>query len=129
MGIILWDKSLEVGHEIIDTQHKALVKIINRLYDTKPNCDEIYPVFMELYRYTLYHFNEEEAIMGGVDYTARNEHKLEHAKFVKTLDTLAEKAKSGEMHIATETFTWLVGWLLGHIAVFDKQLATYIRSH
>ena len=129
MSIIQWDSSVEIGHEKIDEQHKALVEIINRLHAVcavkSAQCD-FKPTMMELYKYTMYHFTEEKLLMSKANYALRPMHKLEHDKFVQQLDILAEKAKAGSC-IGTETFTWLVGWLLDHISVTDKKLADCLK--
>lgn len=130
MSIIPWNSSLEIGHEKIDEQHKILVGIINKLHAAsgtpKGQCD-FRPIMVDLYKYTLYHFTEEEALMSNAHYTHRPLHKLEHDQFVQRLDVLAEKAKAGEC-IGNETFTWLVGWLLDHISVTDKKLADCLKN-
>lgn len=130
MSVIQWDSSLEIGHVKIDEQHKALVEIINRLHaasgGTSGQCD-FKPTMMELYKYTMCHFMEEESLMSKASYPLRPMHKLEHDKFVQQLDILAEKAKAGGC-IGTETFTWLVGWLLDHISVTDKKLVDCLKN-
>lgn len=125
MSILNWDKSLEIGHEKIDEQHKKLVEIINRLHTAQLNGtgpQEIKLTLMELYKYTLYHFSEEESLMGGIEPSIRRAHKLEHEDFVSKLDVLAERVKVGDVSIGTETFTWLVGWHLDHISKPDREL-------
>lgn len=126
MSILNWDKSLEIGHEKIDEQHKKLVEIINRLHTAQLNGtgpQEIKLTLMELYKYTLYHFSEEESLMGVGDPSIHRAHKLEHEDFVSKLDRLAERVKAGDVSIGAVTFTWLVGWLLDHISVTDQKLA------
>jgi len=131
MSILAWDKSLEIGHEKIDAQHKSLVELINRVHAASVNGDtqdKIKSIYMELYKYTLYHFNEEEMLMGRLEYPIRNAHKLEHEAFVKKLDMLSIKSKDKDLQLGTETFRWLVEWLLDHISVTDKQLVACLRK-
>ncbi len=81
---------------------------------------------MELYRYTSYHFGAEESLMCDIPFKMRFEHKAEHQKFIETLDMVTEKANAGNTEVGTETFNWLVGWLLEHISVTDKQLVAHL---
>lgn len=125
MSIIEWDGTLAIGHAKIDEQHKSLVGLINRLHAAQANPagqGDIKLILMELYKYTLYHFNEEETLMGQIAYAHRQAHMLEHQRFVDRLDVLAAKAKAGDAPIQGEVFNWLIAWLLDHISVTDKQL-------
>jgi hemerythrin-like metal-binding protein len=78
---------------------------------------------MALYKYTLFHFSEEEILMKQAGYKFREKHMREHAEFVRKLDALAGSVKASNDSIGMETFTWLVGWLLDHISVTDQKLA------
>jgi hemerythrin len=126
MAILAWDGSLDIGHEKIDAQHKCLVELINQFHAACVAeggvCDPK-PTLLALYKYTLFHFNDEEALMDQEGYAFREGHVLEHRKFVEKLDVLAERTKAGDVSIGSEIFTWLVGWLHNHISVTDKRLA------
>ncbi len=127
MPIIAWDGSIAIGHAVIDEQHKTLVDIINKLHTAITDGSEkkdLQRIFMDLYRYSLYHFQEEDAIMNKSCYKLRREHQHEHESFVNELDALAAKVKNGDAQIGMEALNWLVGWLLNHISVTDKKLAT-----
>ena len=124
MSLIQWDGSLAIGHAVIDGQHRSLVELINRLHTVYScgNGGDIRIVLLELYKYTLFHFGEEEALMAQIAYDESPLHKLEHERFVERLDALAVKAKAGDDCINAELFNWLIGWLLDHISVTDKRL-------
>lgn len=131
MSFIAWDGSLAIGHKVIDAQHESLVGLINRLHTAQSQGkaqQEIKLVLMELYKYTLFHFNEEEALMRGADYAFYAGHRAEHEKFICALDVLAEEAKAEDSHVSSETFTWLVGWLLDHISAVDRKLVACLQK-
>lgn len=125
MPLIQWDGSLSVRHEIIDAQHRGLITLINRLHDSSvagKSQDEIKLFLLQLYKYSVFHFGAEEALMNVACYPDKAIHLAEHELFIQKLDSLTERVKAGELDISTETFFWLVDWLLDHIAVTDKKL-------
>ena len=129
--LIEWDGSLDIGHELIDAQHRSLVDIINRLHMDRlsgAGREHIRAVLMDLYKYTLFHFGEEEGIMRAACYPAAVEHKAEHEAFIARLDTLASRLKTGDEQVAADTFNWLVGWLLDHITLMDRKLAVCLAK-
>ncbi len=131
MTLIEWDGSLAIGHERIDAQHRGLVFLINRLHALTSACtgqEDLKPVMLELYKYTLFHFGEEESLMAQAGYDGLTEHYAEHDAFVSRLDALAEKVRHGEDCLGNEIFHWLAGWLLDHIAVTDKRLADCLTA-
>ncbi|MBU1042359.1 MAG: bacteriohemerythrin [Proteobacteria bacterium] len=125
MPLFEWDGSLAIGHEAIDTQHKNLVVFVNQLHEACKNetgGSDSRSVLMSLYKYTMFHFSEEERLMKQANYAEYAAHKAEHDSFVGTLDALAEKFRHGQADIGKETFRWLVSWLIDHISVMDKRL-------
>ncbi len=131
MSILEWDGSLAIGHEKIDAQHKSLVELINDLhvaYVAGGGHSDLKPVLMALYKYTLFHFSEEEVLMRQAEYKFREEHMLAHSEFIRKLDALAGSVKASNDSIGMETFTWLVGWLLDHISVTDQKLAECLHQ-
>lgn len=127
MAIIEWDGSLEVGHPEVDHQHQHLVGLINKLHESKlegADLTTIRRVLMELYSYTVTHFHTEEALMGALEPSLKEAHMKEHEEFIAALDRLAAKTTEGDEFVGAEVFQWLVGWLLDHISVTDKQLVS-----
>jgi len=124
MSVIQWDGSLAIGHAVIDGQHRSLIELINRLHTAYScgNGGDIRIVLLELYKYTLFHFGEEEALMAHIGYAEGSSHKREHEHFIERLDALAVKAKAAEDCINAELFNWLIAWLLDHISVTDMLL-------
>lgn len=137
---IIWNNSYSVGLEEIDSQHKQLIVLMNRLeLITKFNptsenyADKFMNVLNELTNYTILHFATEEVLMKMFDYPDFDNHKLVHEKFV---NLIKEKKHDLEMFIqveqdlnkknefisamATELFDFLQKWLINHIMKTDK---------
>lgn len=131
MAILEWDGSLAIGHDMIDEQHKVLVGLINDLHTSQATGREqqiIRRTLRELYNYAIYHFKEEEMLMAALPSALRHPHKLEHDTFIHDLNEITAKANEGDAHVGAETFNWLVGWLLDHIAVTDRQLVAALSQ-
>ncbi|MBU1042364.1 MAG: bacteriohemerythrin [Proteobacteria bacterium] len=131
MSILDWNKSLEIGHTTIDEQHKGLVKLLNDLHSAMSlgvSSADYTPIRMRLYEYTVFHFSEEEALMGRTGYKLRAEHEREHFEFVEKLNELAQKASARNEDIGTEIFNWLADWLLRHISQTDRKLVECLKQ-
>jgi len=131
MSILEWDKSLEIGHTMIDEQHKGLVQLLNDLHSAMSlgvTGADYTPIRMKLYEYSVFHFTEEEALMERSGYKLRAEHEREHNSFIEELDKLAQMTRDGSNDVGTEIFTWLADWLRGHISVTDKKLVECLKT-
>lgn len=132
--IFPWNKNFESGIEVIDTQHKQLVKLLNVLVSHlafQSEAPEITKVFDELKAYTAYHFSTEEKIWHE---HFRNDsweelHQKGHADFIaKVLEI-----KGGELHknpdvVIEEIVSFLTHWLAMHIIESDKRMAKVVLA-
>ena len=132
--ILPWNKNFESGIEVIDTQHKQLVKLLNVLVSHlafQSEAPEITKVFDELKAYTAYHFSTEEKIWHE---HFRNDsweelHQKGHADFIaKVLEI-----KGGELHknpdvVIEEIVSFLTHWLAMHIIESDKRMAKVVLA-
>lgn len=122
-----WNPDLDTGHEFIDAQHRSLVEMLNRLHQDRlagTGSQGIGPVLAELRKYVLFHFGQEEGLMLSSGYGRMAAHVEEHRQFAARLEELHNRQLQGDEGVPAETFNWLAGWLLDHIAVQDKALST-----
>lgn len=125
MSVIQWNNNLCIGHDLIDTQHKRLFELTAKLYEIAIGGDDkskLKLLLLELYKYTLFHFDEEEMVMRNHNFPCYDDHKHEHEKFVETLDTLALKAREDTSALDIEILNWLSSWLVIHISIKDKMI-------
>ncbi len=128
MSIIQWDNKLSVGVNEIDNQHKAIINIINRLYDCvgseDSSVDKVKDLLPELYWYASEHFKHEELFMFETSYESLVEHKKIHSDMLNEvksfIDNLEEQINSPE-HMAD----FFKSWLLNHIVVEDHKYARH----
>lgn len=130
-----WNESFSVDIPLIDQQHKKLFDIGERVYRlieedyNNKNFHEIMNLIDELYKYTKYHFEEEEKIMKFYNYPGLNAHRQEHNKFIEYLDDL----KIGEIieereDALKDLIKFIASWIFRHIGSSDFSYKDYIAS-
>lgn len=133
MHVIKWSSEFALGIDEIDTQHMALVGMINALdVGAHGEGDQVNMrgLLDELKDYVADHFGFEERLMGGggcsADLVAR--HFGEHAYFRSVLRDLTADFESGRTGITVALIEYLVHWLLHHIAVVDRAMADQLSA-
>lgn len=115
MHIIKWSNDFASGIDEIDTQHQALVGMINALdASTHENysTDKMRRLLDELNAYVKDHFGFEERLMagGGCSLELVTRHCGEHAYFRSVLRDLTADFESGRTSITvTLSSTWCIG--------------------
>ncbi len=119
---------MSVGREDIDSQHKRLLNIINRLGEeiTANERYEIEKILNSLLKYTVYHFGYEEELFDG--YPRTNAHKQEHTDFFEFMIKQQELWQStGEIKLE-DLRRYLNCWLNHHISVIDKEAFEWLEA-
>ena len=129
--IISWDEYYTLGIELIDNQHKELVRLINELFQACLTGNEAVEVkFKEamsrMVEYVRYHFTAEQDLLARVNYPNINEHKKQHEVLIKNILDAAKEHSGGKKFVPHNFVRTLKDWVLGHIAVSDKAYATYV---
>lgn len=130
MGIVVWDGSLNLGFEEIDKQHAYMFEVINRLYHKILRGDEIHAlrdVVDSMRNFVNYHFRTEEDFLTRSGYKETEKHKATHRAFVEELERFEMLQDSGVPAVAHEALTFLMGWLIHHIMVWDRRYAEALR--
>ncbi len=129
-----WSTKLEIGHEIVDKQHKELFRKIDDVVKagTKASVDpESFSIALTLLmEYCLMHFSEEENIQLKSNYPDYKMHKEQHTKFLKLLKGFEDEFKKNgaSSELANKVETVAVDWLVIHIAKIDQTLANHIAA-
>lgn len=131
--VFVWDVRYETGIELVDTQHKRLVSLLNtlgELYARGATENLVKRVFEALAAYAVYHFREEEGVMEryGVDAEHETTHKASHQAFGGQVQAALEKAGQSPMQVAGELLTFLTKWLIFHILGTDQRMAAEIHA-
>jgi len=133
MSFYQWSESMSVGVELIDSDHKALIDLINLLHksvsddSTKQSLQD---VFDRLIAYTEIHFSREEKVMQACGFPGLTTHQDEHADFTGRVYEIRAKLQSGDdSPISNELLVYLKGWLNAHILIQDMAYKPYASGN
>ena len=132
-NIIEWDEKYSMGIELIDSQHKELIGLINQLYRAcTAGDDAVGSVFKDtmhcMVDYVHFHFSAEQELLERVKYPRYLEHKKQHDMLILNILEAAKSHSEGKKFVANNFMRTLKDWVMGHIAVHDKLYATYIAD-
>ena len=128
-----WNESLSVGYELIDNQHRELFARIDSFYEALKagrGKQEVLSVLAFLQDYTVKHFTAEEGLQRKYNYPKYIDHKKLHDGFVRDVANLKADIGKNGVTVATGALmgSTLSNWLISHISVQDKALASYIKT-
>lgn len=126
-----WQDKFNTGIQLLDNQHKKLLKMITMLEDSieKGNTEEtIAVVIKSLVFYTKWHFSEEEKVMKKLGYTEIDIHKGYHKSFIEQLVGKLMALKEERTVSAYEIIAMLKKWFAQHIMVEDKKIGQAYKS-
>lgn len=123
--------NLITGNEMIDSQHKELIKKINDvLKSCEKSNDKLVAVktldFLD--DYTDYHFSAEEKLQQDIGYPEIEHHKEQHQIFRETINDLKEMLQEEEgpsAQFVEKVQEKVIEWLYVHIQGFDRSVAEY----
>jgi len=133
MAYYEWSEAMSVGVPILDSDHKALIRLINILHD-EPDLDEdpgkLDRVFEQLATYVDYHFAREESVMVACGYPAIESHREEHRQLAQDiLDFRKRHTSGGGFQLGEELFDFLKDWLNHHILMQDMHYKKYAEGN
>jgi len=127
--LIAWSKIVEIGHPVVDAEHRYLTQLINNFFDQyeagKGHVD-LSRLFTHLTKYIRVHFRNEEALMQAVDYPYFEPHRKLHERLVKQCMELSEEYLDGEEAAPEHMFAFLKEWWVGHISESDTTIQPYV---
>jgi hemerythrin-like metal-binding protein len=131
MEIFKWNENYSVGIEIIDKQHKELVRLLAELFNGmqqgKGN-DILLPTLQSLANYTISHFETEEKLMDKYSYPETKAHKSKHAKLRYEVNEFLKSYSPNNTKLTIELMNYLNDWLKNHIIGTDKKFGQYLVS-
>lgn len=134
--LIEWKDEYLTGSENIDKEHKELFDIAQKanliylLEDEEEQATSLSNIIDELYKYTKYHFKNEENYMKSVSFPLYLEHKELHDKLLELLNFISLNIsiinidKSGE-----ELYDFVQKLFVNHILNEDIKLSKYISNN
>lgn len=133
MSQLKWTDKLSVGVDLIDEQHKMLIRRLNDMssaieFNKGPN--EITRTLSFLIDYTDFHFSEEERHMKEQGYPGLDDHIAKHEEFKATLaDLEGDYEEDGATHLLAHSIdTFLINWLVNHISGVDVKFGNFLKE-
>ncbi|GAA0533550.1 hemerythrin-like metal-binding protein [Rhizomicrobium palustre] len=132
MAFLNWSQSFSVGVKAFDDEHKGLMAIINELHDklqAGKGKDVLASILDKLIRYTVEHFQHEEAELKRLGYPKFREHQAQHEKLKVKVTEFRNRLTIGYNGlIAIEMMKFLKSWLEQHILHDDKAYGNHLNS-
>ena len=129
---VFWDDAYSVDFELIDNQHKELVRMTNALFEgCKAGGAAKDVAFMAVIRnaveYAQTHFFTEEKYMKQGNFPELDSHVQEHKTFVTAVKNAVQEFERNESDPLVLA-RFLKEWLLNHIAKSDKEFGPYLTG-
>jgi hemerythrin len=131
-GIVEWDNRYAVGIQLIDDQHRQLLKLVNNICLGCMKDDEGAKNYFRLtihglVNYIKYHFVTEEQLLEQIEYPDSAAHKRQHDEFIRDIVERAESFERGRTISPKGYIRYIRDWMVTHITLIDKKYATYIH--
>jgi len=121
----------DVGVERFNNDHQRLLfyiiefdRLARRFHERAPleeEWDQVDAIFPRLERYTLEHFQAEEALMRQHAYPHLEEHRLQHQQLVHHLVRLKQEVATRHADAIARLESFLLDWLQTHINQDDLK--------
>lgn len=127
--MIEFDKSLWTGDLEIDSQHRHLIEIFNKLQDELDYSDDLIRIILnELLDYAICHFSTEEALFEKYQYPKTSYHISEHQEYINKVNDFIKCYCQKNNLEKRELVNFLIEWIVVHIKDSDQEYAKYFRE-
>lgn len=126
-----WDKSLETGNALIDSQHREVIRLSDELKASDfRSHHQVVREFNTLADYIFFHFLSEEELMKKVHYPddAKKEMIGQHKEFVFYVKLRVLEFRQSEGLSIRPLQSFLDNWLKTHEFGLDRKLAHWIQK-
>ena len=125
-----WDPSFELGHGVIDTEHRILHKLIVDFQEAVAqgvSKEKLTRILEEIIEYAEFHFSSEEKIMADYHYPERDEHALLHNDLLADVQNKCAQFQENKID-PVQLDEFLLNWFAFHTSHEDKKLVSYINK-
>ena len=127
-NLINWNDSYSVGNTEMDEQHKKLIELINDLIlhsNAAPESKIVNETLYELFKYTRYHFQDEEELMQNLNYPNLEEHKKSHKNFIYKISMFCMEVMDRKATVTEDILKFLTNWIVEHTMLDDQDFKKY----
>lgn len=132
---LMWRDQLNVGNDIIDSDHKHLIEIINRIELCLEAKDRghLTEVLDSLAKYAQVHFDREERIAKAAGYTQvpnlTHSHEALLSRFKEVRSEFDETGLQWKAEAADHFLGFLRNWLIDHVIKEDLLMKPALTKH
>ena len=126
-----WDPSFSVGHEAMDLQHRSIFMLIEELREQDgPSLDaaQRQAILSSLTEYTLKHFAQEEALLGGLGYPGLADQAASHRHFARAVADRCLGAMGSQPSGPGDLLPFLESWWRHHILEEDMAYRAFLLA-
>lgn len=127
-----WTDSHSVDVPAIDDDHRALVTIINDLYEAiQVGCPRriLGRILSRLADYAGQHFTREEQIMRHLSYPDLAEHLRQHEELIGRLSQIVFEFETDQSSVAIHMIDLLRDWFEEHVEQHDAAFGRFVRTN
>jgi hemerythrin-like metal-binding protein len=131
--LIMWREAMSVDGGVIDSDHKALIAIINEFGDALPDInarEHLCSIILKLNNYANMHFRREETLQIAINYPEHEAHCQEHAKLIDALSRVLEElgaTQEQELDVVHKRMVeFLHHWLIDHVIKLDLRMKPFV---
>ncbi len=128
---IEWENIYETGVERLDTQHRRLIEIMDRIASVvhgTGNATILPFIYTDLKAYAKYLFHIEEILMRKCDYIDYNQHIEMHEEFIRALEKYLGQEEGDPIENAEKMIEYLQNWLFDHILIEDRRTVEALKA-
>lgn len=116
-----------VNIKTMDSQHKEMVDIVNKLfsYFQSDNKSDFKKTFNDLLKLLSAHFEYEEKLMKETHFEGYYSHKLEHDRFLRKLNKINLLLSKNKFELDNNFFINTKNWFFNHLELNDKKCGEY----
>ena len=134
MAYFEWNSQVELGHPLLDEQHKRLFSLSEAVAQTLTNSTghrAVAETLQALIDFAREHFAAEEGLMRGADYPNAEAHAKIHTLLLAELEEYCRKVQqeSNANLTVTGLVAFLWHWLIVHIDSADREVVAWLQSH
>jgi hemerythrin len=132
---LVWREQLSVGNNVIDSDHRYLIDIINQVGKSLSNRNhrELVAGLASLSHYSQEHFAREEKIAHAAGYQQVPHLGETHQALLKQLDQVKQEAGGMVQEWSSETAERLTrllrNWLIDHVIKEDLLMKPVLQKH
>ena len=126
-----WNDDYQIGIVSIDSQHKELFYVLDRLKEaihTKNIKDSFCNTLKAMVEYTKYHFSDEENILESMGYPEIEDQKVMHKELLLDVRKILTRLKNGNSINPIEVYRFLNDWIAKHILNEDLKIKRFVSQ-